>query len=106
MVYKAKSQKKIQGHWRVHSHWYEHKLVIMNGLNWKHNQVEETVMSQNKEGDQGVNTMVITGTFGVVLSLVSLLCVMFGFSTVSLNRNSHVTFLIQSGISNITKTEI
>ncbi len=28
-------------------------------------------MSQNKEGDQGVNTMVITGTFGVVLSLVS-----------------------------------
>ncbi len=32
-------------------------------------------MSQNREGDQEVNTMVITGTFGVVLSLVSLLCV-------------------------------
>ncbi len=107
MVYKAKSQKKIQGHWRVHSHWYEHKLVIMNGLNWKHNQVEGNgyVTEQGRWSGSEYNgnywnfwCSIKSGEF--------IMCNLFGFSTVSLNRNSHVTFLIQSGISNITKTEI
>jgi len=34
--------KKIQGHWRVHSHWYEHKLVIVNDELINYNQVEGT----------------------------------------------------------------